>query len=335
MTVSIGSKITATDYNELVTKTNKIFADNYPTSVPTANPVTKSNQAFGWGNQAATITNIGTKVSANLVNEVVDRLNIGSEHTGGQYELDRVIPGQKITASIWNDMQTVIDDITPKKNSAALGQTAISQLGVISHSTGFNNTLTYVVDLTFSSYNKGRYFFNSGSTIRLNLDKVNGNAAASSWSGVYQRLGTVSLSLTNTVSTTSNIISENKGFEDLDATEQLLLTCNARSGGGYGYGYGYGYGTGGDNSYGYGYGYGYGNGGSSRRIKIYGQLIPASGNFSSGAVTLRLKVVLSSHDTGVTGTHSLYVESNKATSKTSGAASFGITAPSYSGSSHV
>ncbi len=329
MTVSVGSKITATDYNELVTKTNKIFADNYPTSVPTTNVPTRENQAFGWGNQAASITNIGTKVTASLVNEVIDRLNIGSEHTGGQYELDRVLKGQKITASIWQDMQTVIDDITPNKNRAALGQTEVTQLGVISHSTGFDNSLVYTVDLVFNSYNKARYFFNSGSTIRLNLDKVNGNAAATSWASVYTRLGTVSLSLTNTFSTTSNIISENKGFEDLNETEQLLLTCNGVGGGGYGYGYGYGYGNGGD------YGYGYGNGGSSRSIKIYGQLIPASGNFGSGEVKLRIKVVLSSGDTGVTGTHSLYVESNKATPKTSGAVFFGIAGPAYSGSSSV
>lgn len=340
MTIITGSKILSADYNALVSRTNKIFADNYPTSAPTQSSIRRALQAYGWGNTEASTVNVGTKVSAELVNEIVDRLNISSEHVGGQYELDRVVSGQKITASIWNDLDTVLLDIDPKKNIAAAGQTALSVLGNISHTTGFNGVLTYTTRLSFDNYEKARYFFNSGSSIRLNLSTIGGNNLAASWAHVYDRLGTVTFGLDNTLSTTANIISEGKGFEDLNDVDQLLLTVNCRggSGGSYGYGYGYGYGNCYDGyGYGYGYGYGsygYGNGGGSQKIRIYGRVVTTGSNYVNGPVQLILTVQLSCGNTSqVTGTHTLHVEGNKATPKTSGSASFNITGPSYSGSS--
>jgi hypothetical protein len=321
-----GQKITASDYNLLVLKTNKVFADIYVGSIPRNLLSEKIRQGYGWGNSAASLANSGTKITASLVNELVDRINLGAEHTGSIYELDQVIQGQKITSSIWNDIETVIDDVDSRHNSSADGQTEVASLATISHSTTFTNNLVYTVNLEFDNYDKARYFFNSDSKINLNLLGT-GTGVSASWQAVYSRLGVVSLKLTNTTSTTANIISENKGFRDLNDTEQLLLTCNGRSTGG-GYGYGYGYGNGGNS---YGYGYGYGNGGSTKNIKIYGSII---GDYVTGPVTLKLRVVLHSADSSVVnGIHSLYVESNKATTKTSGSATFDIAQPNCSGTS--
>ena len=348
MTIAVGKKITAADYNELVNNTNKVFADNYPDSSPTTNPTTKANQQFGWGNEAANFANAGKKITAALVNEVVDRLNLSADHVGSNYELDRVIVGQKITASIWQDIQTVTTDVTGKKNIAASGQTAISVLGNIAKTGGFGSLLNYTVNLQFADYDKARYFFNSAGAIRMNLLRTGGGSTDSQWDPVYQKLGTVSVGLTNTTSTSANIISENKGFRDLTSTDQLLLTANHDSGygyggygyGGYGYG-GYGYGCGG---YGYGYGgygyggYGYGGYGygcvSNRNIKVFGRVISTGPNYVIGPVRVVLTVRLTSSNPAlVTGTHTLYTESKKATSKTRNSASFAIAGPIYSGSS--
>jgi hypothetical protein len=339
MTISTGSKITAVDYNGLVENTNKIFADNYSSSTPSTDPTEQAARAFGWGNANATLVTMGTKITASLVNQVVDKLNISAEHTGSEYVLDQVIPGQKITAQIWQDIQTVLNDVAPNKNTAAIGQTTISQLGFIEHSAGFGPALTYTVALTFDSFNQARYFFNSGSTIKLSLGKDGGNAAADSWGSVYTRFGTVNFSLSNTLSTTYNIISENLGFEDLTTGDQLLLTCNGLGGGGYGYGsYGYGSGGYGYGSGGYGYGsggYGYGSGGSNKHIRVYGRLTSSTGDFHTGPVVITLTVALTSSETDVTGTHTLYVDSNKATNKTNGAETFSIVGPNYAGSASI
>lgn len=326
-----GQLITASDYNVLVNSTNKVFADIYPGSIPRTTLSDKIRQGYGWGNIAANESTVSTKITAALVNQLIDRINIGATHTGSDYELDRVITGQKITANIWNDIETVAADVDDRHNVAAIGQTAIETLTVISRSTAWNSNLTYNVTLDFANYDEARYFFNSGSSVNLNLTGT-GSGTSASWQAVYARFGVVSLKLTNTLSTTANIISENKGFRDLNATEQLLLTCNGQ-GGGYGYGYGYGYGNGG-NSYGYGngYGYGYGYGGSSKNIKVFGSII-AAGDYITGPVQLRLRVVLHSADTlAVNGVHTLYVEGNIATPKTSGDVSFSISQPECSGS---
>jgi len=360
MTIGVGKKITAADYNELVNATNKVFADNYPDSSPPANATAKANQQFGWGNDAATFAYAGKKITATLVNEVVDRLNLSADHVGSIYNLDRVIVGQKVTANIWQDIQTVATDVNNKKNIAAAGQTAISVLGNIARTGGFGSLLNYTVNLQFADYDRARYFFNSAGSIRLNLLRTGGTSVDSQWDPVYQKLGTVSVSLTNTTSTSANIISEGKGFRDLTATDQLLLTANHDSGygyggygyggygyGGYGYGYGYGYGNCGGYGYGYGgygyggYGYGgYGYGGygygcvSTRNIKVFGRVISTGPTYVIGPVRVILTVRLTSTNPATTsGTHSLYVESRKATSKTNNSASFSIAAPVYSGSS--
>lgn len=325
-----GQTITASDYNVLVNSTNKVFADIYSGSIPRTVLNDKIRQGYGWGNLAADSANLDhtTKITAVLVNQLIDRINIGAIHTGSDYELDRVIIGQKITASIWNDIETVAADVDERHNIAAIGQTAVETLTTVTRSSAWDSNLTYTVNLDFNNYDQARYFFNSGSSINLSLTGT-GSGTSASWQSVYTRFGVVSLKLTNTLSTTANVISENLGFRDLNATEQLLLTCNSRSGG-YGYGYGYGYGNGG-NSYGYGYGYGYG--GSTKNIKVYGSILADSDDYVNGPCQLVLRIVLHSADSSaVNGVHTLFVEGNIATPKTSGDASFSITQPNCTGS---
>ena len=339
MAVSKGQKITAVDYNELTADINKIFADNYPDSQPSISAQVLSNQAFGWGNIPANGAGPGTKITADLVNQIIDRVNISAEHTGSEFELDRVIPRQRITHSIWNDISTLIQDITPKKNKADVGKTALTQLGTVAQTIPFNTTLDFNLAFRFGDYDQARYFFNSSSQLKFYIKQSGGGAEDLEWQTAYDKLSTVTLSLNNTVSTTSNIISEDKGFEDLRADEQLLLSLTSKTGGGgYGYGYGYGYGSGGNNSYGYGgYGYGgYGYGaGTTKTIRVYGRIIPTQGNtYQSGPVDLILRVQLTDSDEQLTsGTHTVHVQSNKATSKTSGVAAFSIDNPTFTGSS--
>jgi len=321
-----GQKITAVDYNNLVTDINKVFSDEYPNSAPPTSNISMLNQEFGWGNAEAADVDVGTKITATVVNALVDRVNLSAEHVGSEYELDRVISGQKITATLWNDIETVITDVTPNKNTAAIGQTTISELGSIARSTSFSSNVNFIATLTFTDYDQARYYFNSGSSFKLYLVKSGGDTVDTSWATAYERLGTVNIGLTNTLSTTANIISENKGFEDLTSESSLLLTLN-QSGSGYGYG-DYGYGGG----YGYGYGYGYGTGGS-KTIKVYGKIAPVQGtSYQTGPVNLTITVSLNSLSAQATsGTHTLYIQSNKATTKTSGTVTFSIANPQFSG----
>lgn len=328
-----GQKITAVDYNNLVTDINKVFSDEYPNSAPPTSNQATLNQEFGWGNTPASDVSVGTKITAAVVNSLVDRVNLSAEHVGSEYELDRVISGQKITATLWNDIETVITDVTPNKNTAAIGQTTISELGSIARTASFSNNLNFVSTLTFANYDQARYYFNSGSSFKLYLVKSAGDNVDAGWSTAYERLGTVNLGLTNTLSTTANVISEDKGFEDLTLESTLLLTLN-QGGGGYGYGgYGYGGGGGGYGYGGYGYGgYGYGGGGS-KTIKVYGKIEPVQGtSYQTGPVNLIITVSLNSLSAQATsGTHTLYLQSNKATTKTSGDITFSISNPQFNG----
>lgn len=330
MAVEKGQKITAADFNDLAAGINKVFSDAFPDAAPPTSESTKLDQEFGWGNIPAGDVEPGMKITASIVNELVDRVNLSAEHVGSEYELDRVISGQKITAALWNDIETVIDDVTPQKNTVALGQTAISELGAVTCSTSFDAGLNFQAVLTFADYDQARYYFNSGSTFKLYLEKSGGDTVDAAWQAVYERMGTVTLGLANTLSTTSNVISNNKGFRDLNDTVQELLSCTSQ-GGGYGYGYGnYGYGSGGNS---YGYGYGYGTGGT-KTIKVYGKIVPETGgSYQTGPVKLIIDVTLASGTTQLTtGTHTMYVQSSKAITKTAGLTTFSINSPVFSGS---
>ena len=114
--------------------------------------------------------------TAEIVNQLVDRVNLSAEHTGSEYELDRVIKGQKITAGIWNDIETLITEVTPNKNVAGLGQTALGQLGVVQRTIPFGKNLTYTLRFRFSDYDQARYFFNSASEIKFYFGKTGGGA---------------------------------------------------------------------------------------------------------------------------------------------------------------
>lgn len=338
MPVQPGQKITAADWNDLTERLNKIFADKVPGSAPTQDLSRRNLQSYGWGQVPSNLVTKGQKFTAAIANDVIDKVKIGARQVGSTYTLNNVTKGQKITALSINQISTVIDDIDPKRYIAAPNQLAFAFLGATAKTTSWTQEVTFLGTLGFSNYDKARHYFNSGSSIKLTLSIANGNAASNVLAGLYERLGTVNISLKDTTSSTANTISEGKGFEHLNTTDWVkLIVLDLDNGGGYGYGgYGYGYGYGyGNCGYGYGYGgygygYGYGGYGYGYGDNCIGS-VEISGKIENGNVILKTSVSTKSASPK-TGTHRLVYNTQKAIDKTSGTVNFNIIPPTFTGS---
>jgi hypothetical protein len=338
MPVESGQKITAADWNDLTERLNKIFADKYPGSAPSQDMRVRNLQSYGWGQVPSNLVTKGQKFTAAIANDVIDKVKIGARQVGSSYTLNNVTKGQKITALSINQISTVIDDIDPKRYTAAANQLSFAFLGATAKTTSWTQEVIFLGVLAFNNYDGARHYFNSGSSIKLTLSIANGNAASNVLNGLYERLGTVNIALKNTTSSTTNTPSEGKGFEDLNSTDwtRLLMLDMDQNNWDYGYGYGgnngYGYGYGNCYGYGYGsYGYGYNNGyGYGYGGHCIGS-VEISGKIENGNVLLKTSVKTKTTNPK-TGTHRLIYNTQKAIDKTSGAANFHIIPPTFSGS---
>ena len=344
MPVESGQKITAVAWNELTERLNKIFADKFPGSAPAQDMRVRNLQSYGWGQVPSNVVTKGQKFTAAIANDVIDKVKIGARQVGSSYTLNNVTKGQKITALSINQISTVIDDIDPKRYTAAPNQLAFAFLGATAKTTSWTQEVIFLGNLNFSNYDSARHYFNSGSSIKLTLSLANGNAASNVLNGLYERLGTVNVGLKDTTSSTPNTPGEGKGFEHLNTNDWVkLIVLDLDNNGGYGYGYGYGgnngygYGYGNCNGYGYGYGYGYGGYGYGYGGYGYGYggncigSVEIAGKIENGKVLVRT-IVKTKSSSPKTGTHRVVYNTQKAIDKTSGEVNFHITPPTFAGS---
>jgi hypothetical protein len=321
MSTTPGQKITAAEWNEITDHLNKIFADTATGSQPAFDAQQKNLQSYGWGNSPSSPVAKGDKFSAVVANRVIDKVKLSAQQVGSSYSLNNVQPGQKITALAINQIKTVLDDVDPKRNTAAVDQLSLALLGDVMMQNPWTRNITFLSSLNFITYDRARYYFNSGSSIKLTMSVHGANVAGNAMNSLYEKMGTVNIGLRNTTSSTANIISEDKGFQDLNANDWTKL-IKIGSNGGYGYGYGYGYNTPAPAAGGYGYGYGYG--GSHGSITVYGKI-------QNGQVLLKV-VVHAVTTSEKTGNHKLSHSLQKAIDKSSNNQNFHINAPLFSGS---
>lgn len=305
MTVTSGTKITAAEYNALAIAVNKVFCDNYATTIPSSSSV---NRAYGWGQEPVAVTNLsagdlasGEKITAADWNELIDRIKLGATHVGLSSALTRVSAGDRITANLQNTLETTLANIESIKNTAPSGQITTTVLTPTSHSSGFTTSLVFRSTISFDSYKKARYFFNSGSSIRFALAKSGGGAEDSAWQLVYDSLSAMTLSLGDFTAGGSATV-QGKGFEDLTFVDQNLASIIS----------------------------------GAKTINVTGKITNSSDTMvSDSAQAVKIIITFSisqSTATASTGTHTLTASSNKAAniSAASGSViSFAIVGPTY------
>ena len=340
MTVSSGALARASEYNSVATLVNKVFGDNYSSSLPT--DVDRTNHKFGWGavNIDASVP-VSELITADRLQYMVDRVNIMIDHcnitdtflyfaapTASRVTVDKftliraedlnVVENKIINTILSSNIHLSID---PTDASLFESEPTVPML----RSTPWNNILTGEFKWVFDSYNHARYFFNSGGQVRLSFDLSGGSTAGYyNWADVLNEIGILSMTYDNILQSSNNYspgIREEKGFYDLteyygdgsDAgspDEGLLFTSAGVSPGGYGYG------SSGYSSY------------SSLRAKVYGK-------WANGGSEVHFKIILddTAFDQVVDGTllviHNYLMPDIITRSSWAGTAEFDVTPDPY------
>jgi len=161
---------------------------------------------FGWGQQASVYpVSVGDPVLADEevlqayleanVNNLIDKVNIMEERTGGPSELTRVAQGALIYASDKTTITSTIEaDITTGDNYWQ-NEVATLQSNVFNFSrdAAWTSRLSAEVRYTWPSYNEFRYFFNSGCDLRTTLIASGDSNSQGflNWSSVINEMGSL------------------------------------------------------------------------------------------------------------------------------------------------
>lgn len=235
MAVSPGQIATAVHYNTVATKVNKVFGDNYQTAAVTDSSRIDTHK-FGWGGtDIAYNLTTGTLITAARLQAMVERTNVSIDHINvTDSSLVFTVPANRnnvtaettIRAEDLNVVETKFDGsiltnnnhlTVDATNASALVATPVSG-GPYTRTTQWSTKLAGEHKWTWGSYNKARYFFNSGGQVRLNLAMTGGSTAGYyNWSDVINEMGVLNLdwdTVTQSSSTTAGT-STGKGFYQL------------------------------------------------------------------------------------------------------------------------
>ena len=213
---SSGDKITAPSYNTI----RNTFIDH----------LTTGSGQIGYGQTAISSAVVqGQKITqtdwANLVLDIRRMAN----HQGTTVTLPTITANTRISANSANQLQTAANTVVSAANlyNLAAGQFSDEALTSSSRSTAWNTTIQHNFNLTFTSANAARHFFNAGSTIRItpSFVKLSATSINDNWETLISTLGTVVFGYTSTAATgTSPGTSSSIGFYDLTTSPQQVYT---------------------------------------------------------------------------------------------------------------
>jgi hypothetical protein len=189
MAYTAGDTILDDEYNTFVTGD---AAGTGTHTVANVNSVWGSGSADKGYGQSSTISAVsaGTVITATQWNDFLGRIETLGSHQGTTVtDYSSLTTGDTIEA-----YGTVSTDLTNVYNNrfdcAAVG-TAITHSS--SRTAEWTTTVNTIVDLTFSSADTARYFFNAGGTVRLSFSRSGGTSSDknSEWADLCTRSGTI------------------------------------------------------------------------------------------------------------------------------------------------
>ena len=220
--MAIGDIITAARYNNLQSRVATILGTG------------SGDDGYGQtlnSNQVGVSTNITASHMSTLYTDVAN----GRVHqtgtapseiaiiTQGSTILDSDTVNKKGVAQFENLTTTLENEKFQIHSSQATAEAAKTA----QYSSAWNGTLVHLLDVTFSSADHRRQFFNAGGEIRFasNITYLGSSAKTIDWMGMLVNMGTVKMGYTSTAATGSGSGSTT-GFHDLTTSFQTLFTKN-------------------------------------------------------------------------------------------------------------
>lgn len=226
MVVVQGNTALASEFNTLRGEVNRWFADNYAGSISFGNV----NQSYGWGGSAATLVVKGDLMDPDNINPLVDRCNIGQDVVNSvSGNLSQIVVGALITAFEFNTIESKSDLITTNRLDIESAELSLVAGGSSSRSTNWGSAaIDCTFRYTFASFDKARYFFNSGGAFNIS-GTISGYSTGAAWDGegfneIFTNMGTVLMNYTQTTQSGSGGTPTNIGYYDLTAAYQTIFS---------------------------------------------------------------------------------------------------------------
>ncbi len=227
-TVASGDTITAAQYNDLQSRVSNIMS-------------TGSGQSgYGQALSSAQVSTGNTVTAAHMDNLRADINKAHNHQSGTSSGIGNIAVGQIIGADAsgtslgsltqttegYNDYDAAVTAITTNKFLIDSGEGTLEDVISSGRSTNWQNELQHVFTLDFTNANNARFFFNSGSDIRINLSLTGQSGSKSNtWSTLLTDIGTVIFNHTNTTQSGSGGSSPgSRGWYDMTTSYQNIFT---------------------------------------------------------------------------------------------------------------
>jgi len=215
----VNTAVLATDYNTIQSKINNILGNGsvdfgYGQTV-TSNQVVRTNKitVAQWNalrNDLLKARNHQTSIDESGL------LTVASTTI-------RIREADRAAYSLFADVVTTNRLITPPSDQASL-----TTLQTVTRTASWATTISHQVTVTFASEDAGRFFFNSGSSIRFSSSMSGYSAGPSllvnqSWATLLANMGIISFNAYSTTKTGTGT-AQAIGFYNLTTTDQLVFT---------------------------------------------------------------------------------------------------------------
>jgi hypothetical protein len=219
--MSVGTEIQDSDYNAIRKKIIAIMGNGG------TNPLTdQADATFGYGQVlVSSDVTAGQEITKDQWDALrFDILNARIHQDGATPSIITAIRGQPIRFGVAhpNTAYSSQSDIaTTNKFNLGAGQFVIDSGTVQARSTSWNNSVTATATVTFGSSDFARWFFNSGSKLRVYSSRIGGSATAqnSAWSNLLNSVGVIEM----------GAITSPVGYYSLTNVDQILRTQTATS----------------------------------------------------------------------------------------------------------
>jgi hypothetical protein len=154
--------------------------------------------------------------------EVIQNLNIVAEDTSNFINDDGVtsIDPDGFKKGI-EDFESLMNNVIADKNTMDPSQSALEPAITSSRSSTWNGLIYHEVEVTFSSADTRRFFFNTGGEIRISANNTSASTPKGlDWNELCSSVGTVKFGAETTISTTGG--SSSIGNYDLNSGYQLI-----------------------------------------------------------------------------------------------------------------
>lgn len=213
---SVGSSITASDFNSVQSTINTVLGTYYGQSLV-------SSQV------AANTVKIRATQWQALYTDILTAYNHQNSVNGS---LTYPTTSQTVQAGVFNSYSTMATNCLTNYTNFYSGYSATQSFSTLSIPGGWGNSSTntaiHTLSVAFSSATTASYYFNAGGQIRFTASlSSNGSAKDNSWSSMLSHMGTIAFGVNNTTTlagATTPGSGTNVGFNQLTGSYQLIYS---------------------------------------------------------------------------------------------------------------